>query len=490
VSAIPVTRTHTYLRPDPRRVILKPFVPGGLAPRSADARVRRVVDGVKAMRDADVAASLDEIRATFDHRHRALDNALERNCASLSDRGLVPGDVDAARCRLIGAYFSHEYAIEAAALSNPSMVPAPDQSGMAKGEQRFVVSFRAIGEGHLSSIEFRTGSIDADARITIDEPSPYASTGERHEHRYDSEAFRAKLSDLGALNEIAAVVLDPLGPRFTFERLETSMARFDRSGVDRAVAFETMRIIHWIAASNYSVTFSDRAPISERVLFPSGPSESQGMEDARMVRFSHDDGSVSYYATYTAFDGFQILPQLIETKDFVSFDVVTLNGPAAQNKGMALFPRMLDGRYAALSRQDNENNFIMFSDNIRFWHERHKLQEPARPWELLQLGNCGSPIETDAGWLVITHGVGPMRRYALGAILLDLVDPRRVIGHLKEPLLAPSPDERDGYVPNVVYSCGSMLHGDRLLIPYGISDVESSFVTVQLEELLSRLTRS
>ncbi len=490
LSPIAITRTRAHLRPDTRRVILKPFVPGDSSPGSAEARIRRVVNGVMVMTDADVADLLGDVRKRFAHRHRDFEEALARNSASLMDRGLIPANIDRQRRLLIGAYFSHEYAFEAAALTNPSIVSAPDQSGLAPGEQRFIASFRAIGEGHLSSIEFRTGVVDANARIRLEEPGLFASTGVRREHRYDHESFRAKLSDLGALNEVASLVLDPLDPEFTLDRLQASVAALDQNGVDRVVAFETVRIINWIAASNYGVTFSADLPISERVLFPSGPSESQGMEDARLVRFGHDDGRVSYYATYTAFDGFQILPQLIETEDFASFDVVTLNGPAAQNKGMALFPRLVGGRYAALSRQDNESNFIMFSDNVRFWHERHKLQEPARPWELMQLGNCGSPLETEAGWLVITHGVGPMRRYALGAILLDLDDPRRVIGHLPEPLLAPSPHERDGYVPNVVYSCGSMIHHDWLIVPYGISDLKSSFAAVPLGELLDRLTRT
>ena len=254
------------------------------------------------------------------------------------------------------------------------------------------------------------------------------------------------------------------------------------------MAYETTRIIHWVAASNYTIEFAAESDVSERVIFPSSPAESQGMEDARFVRFSHDDGSIVYYAVYTAFDGFQILPQLIETVDFRSFRVATLNGDAARNKGMALFPRMIDGRYAALSRQDNESNYLMFSDDVRTWHEPILIQQPQQPWELMQLGNCGSPLETDAGWLVITHGVGPMRRYALGAILLDLDDPRRVIGHLDEPLLVPTEDERDGYVPNVVYSCGSLIHGEDLIIPYGFSDLGSGIAAIPLADILDRLT--
>jgi predicted GH43/DUF377 family glycosyl hydrolase len=246
--------------------------------------------------------------------------------------------------------------------------------------------------------------------------------------------------------------------------------------------------MHWLASSNYETTFDAGSRLSERVLFPSGPTESNGMEDARFVRFTHDDGVVTYFAPYTAFDGYKILPQLIETQDFVSFRIVTLNGPCAANKGIALFPRKIEGNFVALARLDNEHNHLIRTDNVHFWHECETLQGPEAPWELTQIGNSGSPLETEAGWLVITHGVGPFREYSLGAILLDLDDPTRVIGRLKEPLLLPAADERDGYVPNVVYSCGSMLFRDRLVLPFGFSDVGARIATVRLDELLSALS--
>ncbi|MDH3681846.1 MAG: glycosidase, partial [Acidimicrobiia bacterium] len=264
--------------------------------------------------------------------------------------------------------------------------------------------------------------------------------------------------------------------------------RAEQEGVAYSGSLETSHLLHWLASSNYRIEFDLSSDISERVIFPGGPTESRGMEDVRLVRFVHDDGRVVYYGTYTAFDGHQILPQLLETVDFVKFRVVTLSGACAQNKGIALFPRKLNGHFMALGRHDNVNNFLMTSPNIRVWRETEKIQEPKRPWELMQLGNCGSPLETDAGWLVITHGVGPLRRYALGALLLDLHDPSQVIGHLKEPLLEPAPAEREGYVPNVVYSCGSMLHGDHLVLPYGFADTGAGVATVDLEDLLSRLT--
>ena len=288
------------------------------------------------------------------------------------------------------------------------------------------MSLRAIGEGHLSSIEFRSGVVDADAAVRLDTPSGYATTGEP----------------------------TPGG------------------------------------ASNYRTSFPASIDISERVLFPSGPTESHGMEDARFVRFVDDDGAVTYFATYTAFDGHQIVPQLLETADFTEFRVSTLSGRAAHNKGMAIFPRRIGGNYVALGRHDNVNNFVMTSTDIRVWHDATKIQEPERPWELMQLGNCGSPLETEAGWLVITHGVGAFRRYTLGALLLDLDDPSRVLGHLAEPLLSPNDDERDGYVPNVVYSCGSMIHAGHLVLPYGFADVGAGIATIRLDDVLNRLTSS
>jgi predicted GH43/DUF377 family glycosyl hydrolase len=296
------------------------------------------------------------------------------------------------------------------------------------------------------------------------------------------------LMELGALNEISGPILDSLSDQFTIEEVEAAIRNQDRRVADRSIAFETTRAIHWLASSNYSLEFDPRSDFSERVIFPAGPTESRGMEDARFVRFTDEDGSERYFATYTAFDGFQILPQLIETTDFVSFRIRTLGGIRAVNKGIALFPRKLDGRFAALSRYDNENNYLMFSDTVRFWDDAERLQVPKSPWELIQIGNCGSPLETEAGWLVITHGVGPMRQYSLGAILLDLDDPRRVIGHLDEPILVPDEEERDGYVPNVVYSCGSLIHDGLLVLPYGFSDQATRIATMPIDDLLGRLT--
>jgi predicted GH43/DUF377 family glycosyl hydrolase len=487
MNPIPITRRRVRLSHNPDRVITKPFHPGEEAFPDGQSRARAIIKRILAMPESDVASTLAATEQQFADRHADLGSIVENNFAGVAGHIDNPDELSEERRRLIGAYFTHEYSIEAAALTNPSIVPAPDQSGLQPGDLRFIMSLRAIGEGHISSIEFRLGVIDAHGEITMDEPSRYAITGNRTSPIYLKHIFSTKLEELGAFNDITRMCLDPLPSGFTIEQLEAAILDLDRQGVDRATAFPTTKIIHWLASSNYKSDFPAESDISERVIFPAGPTESHGMEDARFVRFARD-GTVVYYATYTAYDGIKILPQLIETADFVSFRIATLNGSAAQNKGIALFPRKIGGQFAALSRQDAENNYLMLSDDVRFWHDSDKIQIPERPWELTQLGNCGSPLETEAGWLVITHGVGPMRRYSLGALLLDRDDPCRVIGHLNEPLLTPIESERDGYVPNVVYSCGSMIHNDLLVLPFGIADSATGIATASLEDVLTRLT--
>jgi predicted GH43/DUF377 family glycosyl hydrolase len=327
--------------------------------------------------------------------------------------------------------------------------------------------------------------IDAAGAIAMDAPTPFASTGTRRPPMYEKYLFRAKLIELDTYDDVTASVIEPLPDRFTLAQLDDLI----RHAGDEPRISHATRTIHWLATSNYETTFDATSLISERVIFPAGPLESHGMEDARFVRFVYDDGAVTYFATYTAYDGFRILPQLIETRDFITFRIATLNGRAAINKGIALFPRKIDGQFVALARLDNENNHLIRSDNVRFWHEREMLQKPELPWELIQIGNSGSPIETEAGWIVLTHGVGPLRQYVLGAILLDLNDPARRIGSLREPLLVPADDERDGYVPNVVYSCGAMIHCDMLVIPYAMSDVATKIATVPVAALVEKLRR-
>jgi predicted GH43/DUF377 family glycosyl hydrolase len=495
MDALQMTRSDSvHLVPDAGRVITKPFLPREEIYPDGSSRMQVVLQRILAMSEDDVAETLTTARARFDHRHRDLGAVLERNFALVAARlghlALLDAPLSSDRRWLIGAYFTHEYSIEAAAIGNPSIVVAPDQSGVGIGEVRFVMSLRAIGEGHISSIEFRSGVVAADATVRLDTTSNFARTGNRTAHAYDKSFFETKLHDLGMLNDVEERILARLEDRFTMAELETAIVVFDVDGIDRSLAAETTRVLHWLASSNYRTSFPTSVEISERVLFPSGPTESHGMEDARFVRFVDDDGTVTYYATYTAFDGHQILPQLLETHDFTEFRVATLSGRAAHNKGIALFPRRIHGSYVALGRHDNVNNFVMTSSDVRVWRDATVIQEPERPWELMQLGNCGSPLETEAGWLVITHGVGPFRRYTLGALLLDLDDPSRVIGHLKEPLLSPDEDERDGYVPNVVYSCGGMIHREHLVLPYGYADVGTRIATIRLDEVLSRLTSS
>jgi predicted GH43/DUF377 family glycosyl hydrolase len=486
---VAVTRTTHRILPDPRRVIAKPHLPGEeIFSPDGRSRVRVVLDRVLAIPAGEVAGVLADVRRNFAHRHRDFTQVLHHHFQLVAHHLEQGVTLTEDRKLLIGAYFTHEYSFEAAALFNPSIVVAPNQNGMASGSQRFIMSVRAVGEGHVSSIGFRSGVIDANCNLTFDGVSRYAITGRRKKPQYDKHLFGLKLAELGADNEIAAHMLGPLPEQFSFEELEHKLALLEAQRVyPQVIAFETIKIIHLLASSNYLAVYPRESPVSERVLFPAGPRETQGMEDARFVRFVHDNGSVTYYATYTAFDGLEVLPQLIETPDFVSFRVSTLNGLYAQNKGMALFPRLIDGKYVMLARSDRENNYLMRSDNVRFWNETQLIQAPQQPWELIQIGNCGSPIETEAGWLVLTHGVGPMRRYAIGAMLLDLEDPGRVIAHLPEPLMVPEEDEREGYVPNVLYTCGSMVHRDHLVLPYGFSDGGIKIAMVHLPDLLDLL---
>jgi len=484
-----LTRTSHRFLPDPRRVITRLFHPSdGEDGNGESSRVKAILDRVLSIPEEDVPALLREVLRDFSFRHRDLESVLDdhhRVVAHHLERG-KPWSRE--RCLLIGAYFTHEYSIEAAALCNPSIVPAPDQSGSPPGSLRFVMSTREVGEGHISSIGFRTGVLGPHGRTLFDATSPFAFTGERTSNpAYVKKLFAAKLREVGVDNDVSRWVLARVSDRFNMEELDAACASTKTQRIPAVMRRETLEVIHWLATSNYDVVFQSDSLISERVIFPESPNESRGMEDARFVRFVEDDGSVCYYATYTAYDGHDILPQLIETPDFLRFGVRTLNGDFAQNKGMALFPRRIGGKFAMLSRHDGESLYFMTSDNVRFWDEAEELRIPVHPWEFIQIGNCGSPIETDAGWLVLTHGVGPMRRYAIGATLLDLEDPRRIIGQLAEPLLAPAPNEREGYVPNVVYTCGGIVHDGLLILPYGFADMGITIARTPIDDLLSQL---
>lgn len=402
-------------------------------------------------------------------------------------------EISEQRRLLIGSYFLAEYSSESAALFNPSIVPHPDQTELPRGSLRFILSLRATGEGHISSITFRTGIIRADHRIEVVAASGFLTEPRQVPNAlYEKTQFAKKLSELGLITEFTCRVLENLGELFTFEELRTSLeGEMEKSRLADTTVREDQDVtqgIWMLARSNYEVQFQPKQSLSERIIFPATPSQRNGIEDARFVCFTNDDGTHVYYATFTAFDGKVIMPQLIQTSDFLRFRFITLNGPAAENKGMALFPRKINGLYAMLSRQDNENIYLMFSENVYFWHERKVLLEPAFPWELVQLGNCGSPIETDAGWLVLSHGVGPMRKYCIGAFLLDRDDPGKVIGRLREPLLKPNENEREGYVPNVVYTCGALLHNGELIMPYGLADHATGFATVPLKDVLAAMS--
>jgi predicted GH43/DUF377 family glycosyl hydrolase len=410
----------------------------------------------------------------FAARHRNFRAVLERNFERIAEH--VPKRLS----------LSSEQR-ESAAFFNPSVIRHPDQKGVEKGSLRFIMSFRATGEGHISSIEFRSGIIDTNNDIYFDPVSRYVATPEIHtDPVYNRLHFRRKLEEIGARDRVMNQLLEGLKETFTFGELEQQIKKLRSTKfrlVDKQHAIDTAL---WLARSNYEVIFRPEEPISERVLFPVTENESSGIEDARFVRFVDDDGSVTYYATYTAYNGFSILPQILETTDFLTFKFHTLTGEGVHNKGMALFPRKINGQYVMLSRQDGVNNYIMFSDGLRFWNEAQLLQEPVHPFEFIQVGNCGSPVETPEGWIALFHGVGPMRRYSIWAELLDLDDPSRVIGRLDDAILSPDEHERDGYVPNVVYSCGSMIHADTLIVPYGVADQRCRVATVSITELLRR----
>lgn len=484
-SPLEVNRTPIRLVADSARVITRCFLPDG------PGRIETVVDRVLTLSDQEVSSLLDPLVEDYARRHRDIEGAFNRNfeviVPHLNGRAPLPES----RRMLIGAYFTMEYSLESVALFNPSMTPHPDQSGLAPGATRFLMSLRACGEGHISSIVFRSGVIDSSNDISMDSASAFAATEQPVDDKlYNKARFFRKLIEMGAYNPLADGILVQLEDMFTIEELQDAIDGLDPERGYRETYRELSRNMMWLAHSNYHLRFPDDSELSERVIFPVTENESRGIEDARFVRFTDDDGSVKYYATYTAYNGFRTLPQFLETADFLHFKVYALNGKCVQNKGMALFPRKIGGWNYMISRLDGENIYLLQSDNIHFWNKSRKVRAPMQPWEFIQIGNCGSPIETEAGWLLLTHGVGPVRQYWLGALLLDLDDPARVIGHLEEPMLAPTEEERNGYVPNVVYSCGAMVHQDRLCIPYAAADSTTSIATVSLPELLSQLTKS
>ncbi len=479
-----VKRTSAILYPNQARVLVRPLQ------ASSEQQTRNIVGRVVALSAREVDRELAHTLEQFQGRHARLEEFLLARCEQLAPH--LPRGVELSMHRrlLLGAYFSQEYALESAALFNPSLVWHPDQTGTSAGERRFVLSLRAAGEGHISSIAFRSGTVDEAGGIRLDAVTSLAvAPTPRRDASYERSLFARKLTELGLHNAFAAAVMAGLDESFSWSELQARLVEVEHEqGTSPHVDLGTASGIRALAEANYEVSYPPEHDLSERVIFPCSPAEANGIEDARFVQFFEDDGTSRYYATYTAYDGRVILPQFLETTDFLHFKFNTLNGCGAANKGMALFPRKIDSQYAMISRQDNENLYLMLSDNIHFWHQKQLLVAPAQSWEFVQLGNCGSPIETEAGWLVLTHGVGAMRRYCIGAILLDRCDPFRVVGRLDEPLISPTANEREGYVPNVVYSCGGQLHGDHLIIPYAMSDYASRFAVVNTAELLERLT--
>jgi predicted GH43/DUF377 family glycosyl hydrolase len=431
VSQFPVlNRQALQLRPDPTRVIVRAFKPA-TEPRDLNptdkTRANHIVERVLALDPDTAARQLTDVLENFLGRHRNLLQTFEARAAEMEEALADHAVFTQVQRQLVGAFFLNEYSFEASALFNPSIVAHPDQSGTPQGSLRFILSLRAVGEGHVSSLTFRSGLIAEDGTVVVNPAARLASS-----------------------------------PDF-------------------------VRPTSGAAGDDIEVRFAAGEDISERVIFPVTEAQSNGIEDARFVQFGAAEKI--YYATYTAYSGRAIRSELIETSDFVSFRLSALKGGAARNKGMALFPRKLDGKYAMIARQDNENLYLIYSDDLYTWNDGQPILKPRYPWEFVQIGNCGSPIELDEGWLLLTHGVGPVRKYSIGAALLDKRNPSKVLGRLREPLLRPDPSEREGYVPNVVYTCGAMRHRDKIIFPYAVSDTFCNFATIEIASLIAAMDR-
>jgi predicted GH43/DUF377 family glycosyl hydrolase len=487
---VSVTRKDSKFLPDPSRVIARFF-------NISDERSKHVIRSVLAMSESEVYTTLSQVLRGYSRRHRNISRIFETHFNKLynlfDELGIKPGNVNQSHKLLIGSYFTLEYSIESAAFFNPSIVEDPDQSELGPDEKRVILSFRATGEGHISSLVFRSGILDKNNNLIIEPVGKMLAEAERiKRHIYNKESFIKKLDEMRDFdNKISPVfVLEKLDNSFTYDELKRVVEETRKTPHLTANKGLIVNQIMWLAKSHYELDFSLDSAISERVIFPTSETERNGIEDARFVKFTEDNGEVTYYATYTAYDGMSILPKLLTTKNFYHFKGLPIHDELAKNKGMALFPRKINGKYGMLCRTDGVNNYLAYSDNINNWREAKLIQKPKYPWELVQVGNCGSPIETEEGWLVITHGVGPMREYVLGASLYELDDPEKEIGRLKTPLLAPNNEEREGYVPNVVYSCGSIIHNRNLIVPYAMSDYASTYATIDLNELLHELKNS
>jgi len=482
-----IERKPVKVYPDPKRVIARFFFNG-------EERAIEVVKKVMELTDIEVFGLISPLLQEYSKRHRNITKILTRHCKKISSyiemAGVDYEDLDKDRKLLLGSYFTHEYSIESAAFFNPSVIEDPDQSDLVEGEKRVIISFRAVGEGHISSVVFRRALIDRNHDITVIPAGNYIDEAEVIKNAvYNKKLFLKKAADSKIDIEVLDEVGNKLQDKFDYATLRKIIIDGKSLQEDDIRKLEYDKIL-WLSDTYHEISFSRDTDISDRVIFPISEFERKGIEDARFVKFVKEDGSVIYYATYTAFDGAMIMPKLLQTTDFYDFKISPLHGVGAQNKNLALFPRKIKGKYVMMSRIDGCNNYLMYSDKLTVWDNPVKLQSPRFSWEFIQIGNCGSPIETDEGWLVITHGVGPMRKYCLGASLFDLDDPSIEIGRLREPLVIPNNDEREGYVPNVLYSCGSIIHNGELIIPYGLSDYCSSFAGVKIDVLLERLKNS
>jgi predicted GH43/DUF377 family glycosyl hydrolase len=478
---IHVTQLPIQLLPDPRRVITRFFGPG------EEKRIRDIIKRLLAIPEAEVETLLASLGSNFRPMHPDIDDVFLEHFEMVKHHISSAGEVSDGLRRLIGACFTMEYAIESAALFNPSMVPAIDQAGLPSGSVRFVMSLRATGEGHISSIVFRQGVVDANGRVIVDPPGRYSRPlAAIVPDNFEKDYFVRELHALGAWTDHTQETMALLGDRFTRAQLSEAIDEVRTKASVSGKSEESNDALLSVTRANYRLNLPPGADISELVIFPFSDNERHGIEDMRLVHFTGDDGSSHYYGTYTAYDGFRIFPQLLEYHQGRGVEIHVLSG-CAKNKGMALFPRKIGGKYAMVARLDNENLFYMESDDVHAWDRARLLQTPRFPWEVIQIGNCGSPLETEAGWLLLTHGVGPMRQYCIGATLLDHDDPCRVIGQTSEPLLVPSGNERFGYVPNVVYSCGGMIHEGFLVLPYAMSDSATSIAIIDLDELLRTL---
>lgn len=487
---VEVNRKDVRFVPDQGRVIAR-FNPYG------DDQNKRIIRKVLNMSPVEVDAAVSQVLRGYTKRHRNISRTFENHFNHMRViLGLLNVDPDLLTLNqrlLIGSYFTMEYSIESAAFFNPSIVEHPDQSELQPGEKRVILSFRATGEGHISSIVFSSGVLDKNNNFSYEPRGNMLEEAQSiKQHVYDKLAFRNKLEEMKFYDKTLSpsVILDQLSDQFTYSDLKKCVEETKRNYHFSEIKTLTLEQIMWLASSHYEIEFSMDTALSERVIFPITETEKNGIEDARFVRFTDDDGHIKYFATYTAYDGSVVMPKLIETESFYNFNISPLHGEIVMNKGMAIFPRKVNGKYAMLGRIDGASNYISFSDDIRVWREAKLLQEPKYPWEFIKIGNCGSPIETDEGWLVITHAVGQMREYVLGASLFDLDDPTREIGRLKTPLMIPNAEEREGYVPNVVYSCGSMVNNNEVIIPYAMSDYISTYACVNLSDLLTTLKNS